>query len=451
MKKIILLLVLLGGGAYGGWHYYATQQADEKKKEEDAAPKTFTVKKGALRAVVEATGSVVPAQEVQIKCKAGGEIIELPVDVSDVVKKGDLLVKLDPVAEERSVKKAEASLAISQARLAQARLNLQIAERTLTTERARAESGLASAQTKMKEAQNRLARVQQLLQQEFASREELDTAQTGVAQAASALEDARARMEDLKIKEVQIEMEHQDIKIAEAQTASEEISAADARQRLADTKLNSPLAGVVAERDVQTGQIIASGITNVGGGTTVMTLVDLSQIFVLVAVDESDIGRVEVGMPVQITVDAYPDAVFPGEVVRIATKGATTSNVVTFEVKVEVKGPRRKLLKPQMTGNVQIITVDKKDALLVPVAAVSRRRRERFVTVRKADGASEDRPVELGAGDGEYVEIVSGLAEGEQVLLPKDGAQSRWQAGAEKKDGGPRGGMMRMMGRGRRR
>jgi multidrug efflux pump subunit AcrA (membrane-fusion protein) len=140
--------------------------------------------------------------------------------------------------------------------------------------------------------------------------------------------------------------------------------------------------------------------------------------------------------------------VFKGEVVLVATKGVNTSNVVTFEVKVEVKGPNRKLLKPEMTANVAITAVERDGVVLVPVAAVSRQRRERVVTVQKAGGLTEPRPIKVGASDGESMEVTEGLTEGETVVLQKAG-QDRWQrqGGADKK-GNQAQMQMRMLGGG---
>jgi multidrug resistance efflux pump len=354
------------------------------------------------------------------------------VDVSDAVRKGDLLLQLDPENEQRSLKRAEVSLAVSQAKLAQARLSFQVAERELATERTRAEASLKSAEVKAREAESKLKRVKELHGKNMASREELESAQTTAAQATADLEGARARIEDLKSLEIQIDSKKQGIAIAEAQVETDKISLDDAKQRLAETTVTAPIDGVVANRDVQVGQIIASGVSNVGGGTAVMTLADLSRTYVLVSVDESDIGRIETRQRARITVDAHPDAFFPGEVVRVATKGLTSSNVVTFEVKVEVKGQSRRLLKPEMSANVEITAVEKDDVLLVPVNAVQRRRREQTIMVRKEDGSSEERTVQTGASDGEMMEIVEGLSEKETVLVPKGGAQSRWRGGSSR-------------------
>jgi len=424
MKKavIISLVILVGAGVW--WKFFRSNPDQGGKDLSESEIQLIDVEKGSLLVTVEATGRVVPEQEVEIKCKASGEIIQLPVDVSDVVKQGDLLVQIDPQYEKRSVNRSKVALAVSEARLAQAKLNLRIAERDLATERTRAESALKSAEAKSQETEAKLGRVRQLLEKKMASREELDGTETANAQARSDLENARARVLDLTTIEVQIENEKEDVKIAEAQVESDKISLSDTNQRLEDTTVLAPIDGVVGERNVQVGQIIASGINNVGGGTTMMTLADLSRMYVLVSVDESDIGKIRVGQLSEITVDAHPDDVFPGEVVRVATKGSLTSNVVTFEVKTEITGDQRDLLKPEMTANVEITAVEKDNVILVPVDAVGGKGRERFVTIAEEDGSTEERPVTIGDTDGERMEIVSGLSEGETIVA--SGSSGLW-------------------------
>jgi HlyD family secretion protein len=425
MKKLIALLLVAGALAAGGFFWWRSRAAATRKK----APQVSTAVAGRepLRMTVSTTGRVVPNLEVDIKCKASGEVIKQPFDVSDAVKKGDLLVQLDPEDEKRSVKRAEVSLAVSRARLAQAGVNLRTAKQNLATERARAEAALKSAETRAADARSKRKRIKQLMDQRLASKEEYETACTSATAAEADLAAAGARVEELKALELGLETRRQDIRIAEAQVTDDEIALSDARQRLADTEVVAPMAGVVSARDVQTGQIISSGISNVGGGTTVLTLADLARMFVLASVDESDIGKVKVGQKALITADAFRDRRFSGEVVRVATRGKVVSNVVTFEVKIEVTSRGRELLKPEMTANVEIVTADKEDALLVPVAAVSRRRRERFVTVQLAGGKTERRTVRTGISDGERMEILEGLKAGETVLVRSGREASRWR------------------------
>ncbi|MHC4913862.1 MAG: efflux RND transporter periplasmic adaptor subunit [Planctomycetota bacterium] len=424
MKKLILLGVLAAAAAVGliWWRSGRREEPGGPAK-----PATTEATRGPIRAIVATSGRVVPNLEVEIKCKASGEVIRLPFDVSDAVKKGDLLVQLDPVDEERSVKRAEVSLAVSRARLAQAKVKLLTAVRDLATERSRAGAALKSSSARHEDAKAKFWRADELKKKKLASVEEFETARAAEAAAAAELAAAKARVEDLKTLELALETRRQDIKIAEAQVTADELSLSDARQRLADTKVIAPMSGVVSARNVQTGQIISSGISNVGGGTAVLTLADLSRVFVLASVDESDIGRVPVGPRATITADAFKERHFFGEVVQVATRGKSVSNVVTFEVKIEVRGRSRGLLKPEMTANVEIVAGEREDAVLVPVQAVARRRGERYVTVRLPGGKTEERSVKVGISDGERMEISEGLKEGETVLLRKGDESSRWR------------------------
>lgn len=438
MKKrgIILLILFVSAGI--AWFVFFSGKGDNREPDAEDGKEIVMAQNGDILVVVEATGRVISNQEVEIKCKASGEITSLPVDVSDMVKKGDLLLQLNPEDEERSVRRAEVALAVSQARQKQANLNLNIAERNLVTEKTRAGAALVSAEAKLHEARFKRERVEQLLDKKMASPEERDVARTLYAQAEAEHETAKARMEDLNTAAIQIETKREEVKIAEAAVETDKINLSDAVQRLADTTLAAPIDGIVAVNNVQVGQIIASGINNVGGGTTVMTLVDLSRIFVLVSVDESDIGQVRIGQIVNISVDAHPGIQFPGSVDRVATKGAVTSNVVTFEVKVEVKGDDRNLLKPEMTANVEIMAVEQNGVLLAPLKAIERKRNEQFVTVRKADGTDEQKMVTTGVTDGVSVEILSGLQKRDQIVVSSKGAQSRWQRDDDKTGKNPR-------------
>ena len=149
----------------------------------------------------------------------------------------------------------------------------------------------------------------------------------------------------MDIKAHELELKRQDVRLSMAQIETDKIDFSLAEQRLKDTKVFSPINGVVSERNVQSGQIISSGISNVGGGTLVMVLSDLTRLFILASVDESDIGKVKLGQKVVITADSFPGKRFFGKIERIATKGVNISNVVTFEVKIEVQGTDKQLLK----------------------------------------------------------------------------------------------------------
>ncbi|MCJ7544620.1 MAG: efflux RND transporter periplasmic adaptor subunit [Phycisphaerae bacterium] len=425
-KKIIIpavavLAALVGGGVW-------MSRGSAKRDPAASGPATATVTRGDVRLAVACTGRVVANLDVDIKCKASGEITRLPFDISDEVKKGDLLLELDPVDEKRVLSQAQVELAASQARLAIAQRNLAIAESDLATGRRRAQAALESAQARAADSRAKADRMKQLLAKELCSQEDCDTAVTSATQAQGDLVSAQVAIEELKTQEDALELKRQDIVLAQTQVDSNTIALTQAQDRLADTKVISPIDGVVVTRNVQVGQIIASGVSNVGGGTTVLTLSDLSHLYVLASVDESDIGKVAAGQEAIVTADAFPGRIFDGKIVRIATRGVTESNVVTFEVKIEVTGRDRPLLRPEMTANVEIVAAERSGVLTVPSEAVVRKGRQRFATVVKG-AHNEERAVEIGISDGLTTEVVSGLNEGETVQVHAGGSESRWSGG----------------------
>lgn len=439
MKKWLILIVIVALAA-GGAYYYGAYRANGKS--DAPAPVTAKVERGSIRLAVASPGRIVSNLDVDIKCKASGEVLSLPFDVSDTVKKGDLLVELDPVDEQRVVRKAEVDLEAAEARLRIARENLAVAERTLLTDQQRAKAALEAAQVHAADARAKADRMKQLLAKKLCSQEECDTAQTAATQADADLTVAKIRLDELKTQERALELKRQEVKSAQAVVDSDKIALDIARDRLTDTKVMAPIDGVVAARNVQIGQIIASGVSNVGGGTTVMTLSDLSRLFVLASVDESDIGKVALDQAATVTVDAYPGRRFQGKVVRIATKGVNLSNVVTFEVKLEVTGKEKSLLKPEMTADVEILAAEKSGVLLVPSEAVLRKAGgKQVVTVVKDGAENEEVVVETGISDGTKTEIARGLSDGQTVLVHKGGADGKWGA-PPRLPGAPRGMMM---------
>jgi len=415
MKRLIIILGIILAVAAGIVYYWKGSRAEKGEGESRLTP--VEVVRGTIAMEVSSTGRVVPNLDVEIKCKASGEVVSLPYDVSDEVRKGNLLVELDPTDEQRQVKQAEISLSASEARLRQAQLNVQSAEDALALEGRRAAEAIKSSGADAEFASIRLERQKQLLDKRLISQEEYDSAETAAIQAAADLEKARIQVEELRVQEFDLQRKRQDVNLAKAQVESDRISLSMARQRLEDTKVFAPIDGVVSSRNVQIGQIISSGITNVSGGTTVMTLSDLTRVFVIASVDESDIGGVAVGQPAAITVDAFPDKKFQGKVVRIATKGINVSNVVTFEVKLEVMDEERHALKPEMTANVEIIIAREENALLIPFKAVYRTKGSHMVEMAEDTGGTVERRVEIGINNGEMIQVTRGLEEGDEVMV----------------------------------
>lgn len=443
-KKLLtrsVIAILMFACAVLGYRWW-----NGRSGETEASPAGITtaqLERGPLRQEVDCTGRVVSNLDVEIKCRASGEITKLPFDVSDTVKKGELLMELDPVDQQRVVQQREASLTASQARVAQAQSTLTAAEQNLAADRVMAAAAVEAALARANDAKAKAKREEQLLAKKYSSVEGVETAQTTAMESEQDYRTAVARVEALKAQEADLETRRQEIKLAEAQVKNDEIALSLAKLQLDYTSVYSPIDGVVSERAVEIGQIIASGINNIGGGTSVMMLSDLSRIFILASVDESDIGSIAIGQSAEITVDAFPGKRFKGRVDRIAAKGVNLQNVVTFEVRIEVESENKSLLKPEMTANVTVVIADKPDVLLIPYNAVARERGKAFAVLAKADGEPGDRtPIELGITDGEAYEVLNGLNEGDIVMVQRADAESQWNANSQ---GGLTSGRGRMM------
>lgn len=234
---IAAVLVVLGGYLLFG---------RDSAKEAVAQTTTGKVERGDIRLSVASNGRVVSNLDVDIKCKASGEIIKLPFDISDSVKTGDLLVELDPVDEERVLHQAQIGLQASQARLVVAKENLEIAQRTLEASEKRLAADLQSAQASAKDARAKADRMKQLLQQKLVSQEEYDTAETAAVQASADLDNTRVKEDDLEIQRMGLELKRQDVKLAEAAVENDTVAVTVTQDRLNDTKVNSPMDGVVS-------------------------------------------------------------------------------------------------------------------------------------------------------------------------------------------------------------
>jgi HlyD family secretion protein len=425
---IVLAVVAIGASAVAGIFLHDRDAKVPTTLPTDSYVATAT--KGDLTQTVAATGPVASNLDVQIKCRASGEVITLPYDISDKVKKGDLLVQLDVADEQVILDQAKVTLAQSESKLKEAIETEQMAEMDLKTAKEQADANIVAAQVKAIDLRRKADRQKILLAQKLASPEDFETADTDASQAETDLQNARIAKEELKSQAVSLEVKKEDVALAREQVDLDTIAVKNAQQQKDYTTILAPMDGVISDVEIQKGTIISSATSVVGGGTSVITLSDMSHIFVLASVDESDIGGVQVGQPVDITADAFPGKYFTGKVVRIALTGVNTSNVVTFEVKIEVTSANKDLLKPQMTANVEIIEQSKSNVVMIPMMAIARRGWKTFVNLLKPDNTTEEREVTLGINDGENQEVTSGLSGGEQILAFKSDATNVWSAAA---------------------
>ena len=190
-----------------------------------------------------------------------------------------------------------------------------------------------------------------------------------------------------------------------------------AQKNIGYAKIYSPIDGVVLSRAVDEGQTVASGFST----PTLFTIAnDLTQMRVIANVDEADIGSVKDGQRVDFEVDAYPEDTFRGTVTQVRLQATTTSNVVTYQVVIDAPNPDLKL-KPGLTANITIYTLDKHDVIAVPVRALrftpeGEKYQENTVWKQLPDGKLEAVTVRTGVSDGVQTEILEGLVAGDRVV-----------------------------------
>ncbi len=407
ISGVALLLVLV---------LYLLTGSNGKEDEPKAEFKTTEVLQGDLFVKISATGVVEPNFKVEVKSKASGEVLKFPFEEGDQVKKGQLLLELDKTDEKRKVAKAKAELSSATAKLKKAETALLLQRTKYETDLRTARSEVDAAEASFQESQDKLKRQRDLFEKRFISQEALDTAQTNFTVNREKLIQARAQLQAAEDAVHDITLKENEIELARSEVQSARISLDEAKERLSETTISAPIDGIVIEKLVEEGQIIASGISNVSGGTPLLSVADMSRLFIIADVDETDIGSVRVHQKVTITADAYPGETFEGTVTRIAPQGIVENSITIFKVKIEIIGTGKNILKPMMSANIEIVTASAPNAVHVSRGAIRKEGDEPFVVLLKA-GQPTKVPVTLGIENPIHSQIVSGIEPGDKVVL----------------------------------
>lgn len=354
----VAALVVVGGVVY--W-WQAGPSAN-------AAPSYITeeLRRGNLTLTVSANGTLQPTRSVTIGSELSGTVRNVLVDVNDKVKKGQLLVDLDPAKLESQVLRSRASLASAQARQAQAAATTQEAKAALA----------------------RLQEVARLSGGKVPSAAELDTGRATLDRALADENSARATVQD-----------------ARAALSTDETN-------LSKSSIRSPIDGVVLARSVEPGNAVAASLQAV----TLFTVAeDLTRLRLDVNVDEADVGSVKVGQIASFTVSAYPSRRYPAKVTRVSFGSTKTDNVVTYITWLDVNNSDMSL-RPGMTAAATITSTERNDVLLVPNTAL------RFTP---AQAAGDD--AKPGAGGAKTAASGSGGGIMSQLLprMPRSGSGPR--------------------------
>ena len=354
----------------------------------DAAPEVIadSVTRGSIVQSVAASGTLEAVTKVLVGSQISGTVDALYADFNTIVKKGQVIARLDPSLVQAEIDQARAALVRAEAEVE--RLDVSLADAHLKANRAR-----------------------ELASRELISRTELETAELAEKTVEAQLRSARAQVTQ-----------------ARASLSQSEVN-------LSKTVIRSPIDGIVITRDVAVGQTVAASMQ---APTLYEIAADLSQLQVRANIDESDVGLIKAGQPVTFTVDAYPNDQFTGRVVQVRLEPVVDQNVVTYAAIISAPNSGLKL-RPGMTASVTVETMRRDDVLRVPSAAL---RFKPDAAVLASLGAQKDsgsanhaRPVDVntlwlldsglhpltvrtGLSDGTVTEVAAdGLEEGDRVAV----------------------------------
>jgi HlyD family secretion protein len=316
---------------------------------------------------------------------------------------------------EQVVDAARTELASAEARLEQARKRQE-----LIVEQNRLE--LANARNRVKEAEAFLARAQ-------AARTTVRVRELDVASAQAALDQARAQLAAARAGIQQNAMRRDEVDQARSAVVQIENQLKEFAVRQGDTNLLAPMSGVVTKRYIEQGELVTSGVSTFSTGTPVLQIADLSRMLVKMTVNEVDVHKIKLGLPVEINIDGARGAVFRGHVRKVAPAaldagpggGAQGAGVIRFAVEVEIDKPDIRL-RPGMSARCRIIIDRRSGVLRVPVACVQGAGAERtvqlVVTPAGKDGSGEKteaRKIKVGLAGDTHVEVLSGLQRGDKL------------------------------------
>ena len=360
------------------------------------AEKLAKVERIDLARSVVATGKIQPVVQVEIKSKASGIIQKLPVNVGDIVHKGQVICELDQNDLLPALRQQQAALHVAEANVKSAEADYQrykvdaagpdvpFLQHDMERAKKLYSDGLIALNTRDDADKN----YQMAVQKQESAKANLGTAGAAITKAKAALEQQQAVV-------------------------------AMAEENLRNATITSPIDVVVLSRDSEVGTAVSSILVVGSSATLIMTLGDLNEVYVKGKADESDVGKIWLGQPARITVESFKDQKFEGHVTKISPMGTEKDNVTTFEVRVSISNEKR-LLKAQMTANAEIILDEHKKVLTIPEGAVVYNK-DKSTSVQVPDATNEKgfRKVAIttGISNGAKTEVLKGLTEGQQVIL----------------------------------
>ena len=310
MKRLILIIIVLAAVGAGAGAFYM------RKTTKEPEVRTAQISRGDVVQSVQATGTLEAVTTVEIGAQVSGIVQELYADFNSIVKKGQVIARLDPTILDTQIEQQRANVARSEADLDRLRVTRD-------------------------DAQQKLKRAEALAEKNLLPRSELETAQVNLRSAEAQIKSSEAGLVQAKsqLNTAQVNREH--------------------------TVITAPIDGIVIQRAVEPGQTVNAGMS---APKLFVLAADLAKMQVNANIDEADVGNMRPGQAVTFRVDAFPTETFTGAVQQVRLQPTTVQNVVTYQTVIDVPNPQLKL-KPGMTANVNIEITRRSNVLRIPAAA----------------------------------------------------------------------------------
>ena len=426
---LIVVLALAAGGVVGGLRW---------SRRDLVTVETESVRRADLSAVVTASGEIKPRNYINIGANAQGRITELLVKEGDRVRKNQVVARIEHVQAQADVTAQKAAVASTLADSAAAEAGMKAQDDAIATSAATVDK----SRSELDRAKVNLDRYQELWQRKLIAKQDYDQKTADYKSAEAALREDEARLAQMKTQRAQL--------AAQLASSQRRVTQAQANeQRLTDVlskfDATAPLDGVVTDLPVRVGETVVPGVQN-SAASTIMTIADMSLITAEVRVDETDIVSVQLGQLAKVSIDAMPNRTFTGKVIEIgntailrssglaASQSATSSQEAKdFKVVVALDDPPEEI-RPGLSCSAKITTATELHALTIPLQALTVRKQSDLDTgpdaIRNSpagkeeiqgvftvrDGHAEFRKVDTGITGATDIEVLKGLAEGDQIV-----------------------------------
>jgi HlyD family secretion protein len=432
-SKITLAIVvplLIAGGVGGGLRW---------SRRDLVTVQTGTATRGDLSAIVTASGEIKPKNYINLGANAQGPLTELLVKEGDRVRKGQVVARIERIQPQAELEAQRAAVASSVADATAAEAGLNAQDHAIAT----AQATLDRTKSDLDLARLNFERYDQLYKQQLIARQEFEQSRANFSSAEASVRESAARLSQTQAQRAQT--------AAQLNSSQRRVTQAEATQTrvtdiLAKFDVIAPIDGVVTNLPVRMGETVVPGIQN-SSASTVMTIADMSLITAEVKADETDIVSVQIGQEATVTIEAIPNRVFHGKVTEIgntailrssglAASQSTTSSqeAKDFKVVIALDDPPAEI-RPGLSATAKIVTATRRDVLSIPIQALTVRTQRELETPADSnapatrsgsqevqgvfvvrDRRAEFRKVETGISGASDIEVLSGLAAGDEII-----------------------------------